>query len=95
MKNVIKKTCAIVMMTAVLFTAVAPTPVLAACNHDNVSTEQYERRVYFQTTTHYVSSGTCTVTVYRVYKVKRECLGCKAILDQEYLRTATEHSLRH
>lgn len=96
MKNVIKKTCAIVMMTAVLFTAVAPKPVLAACNHSITTTDVNPDKVqeYYTSTTHNVNGKTCTIYIYKVYQITEKCLSC-GHLFKTYLNLKYVHSVDH
>ncbi len=97
MKNVIKKTCAIVMMTAVLFTAVAPKPVLAACNHNNVTSNPKDKTIeqYSGSSTHYVNGQACTIYAYQVFIVNEKCMDCQAILKKTYSYTRLRHSFDH
>lgn len=96
MKNVIKKTCAIVMMTAVLFTAVAPKPVLAACSHGRQSTNAYTYNKLMGSSPCTVKPGSCVVYGYREYKVTRHCMDCGAILAEVATgNTHTVHSGSH
>lgn len=93
MKKLIKKMCAIVMMTAILFTAVAPKPVLAAtCKHNRVSTASYEIKQRTGTSSHSQNGKTCTIYHYQIFKVTRWCLDCNAVLEKTFVRTYEEHT---
>ena len=96
MKNVIKKTCAIVMMTAVLFTAIAPKSVSAACSHKHKSTSAYTYYKLMGSSPCHVKPGSCVIYGYEQFKVTLWCLDCKAILA-EYPTTSayTVHSVNH
>ena len=96
MKNVIKKTCAVVMMTAVLFTAVAPKPVLAACTHLNRTVTSYTYDKLMGSSPCTVKPGSCVVYGYKQYKVTIRCLDCGAILHEQATgNTHTVHSGSH
>lgn len=96
MKNVIKKTCAIVMMTAVLFTTVAPTPVLAACSHKRQSTVAYTYDKLMGSSPCTERPGSCVVYGYVEYKVTRYCVDCGAILNQVATgKLKAVHSVHH
>lgn len=91
MKNVIKKTCAIVMMTAILFTAVAPKPVLASCGHPRPPVTSIGDRLD-TIVTHKYGSSTCTIYVYKTYRY-RKCPDCYAVLYQTVIGGREVHSL--
>lgn len=93
MKNVIKKTCAIVMMTAVLFTAVAPTPVFATCPHPGTETIDLDPE-YYTSTTHNYNGKVCTVYIYKKYKATR-CKKCYHIFSKWVVGTTEKHSLHN
>ena len=93
MKNVIKKTFAIVMMTAVLFTAVAPKPVSAACGHGRQSVAPYEYFKYVGSSPCGVNGGKCVVRAFKEYKVTKHCMDCGAILAEAPTgKTKVEHT---
>ena len=95
MKGVIKKTCAIVMMTAVLFTAIAPKSVSAACSHGRQSAKAYTYEKLVGSSPCTVRPGSCVVYGYKVFTVTRHCLDCGAILAQKETRYYTVHSVNH
>ncbi len=95
MKNVIKKTCAIVMMTAILFTTVAPTSVSAACSHGRRGPVEEYYYKYMGSSPCSGKSG-CTVYAYMQYKITKRCMDCNAILVEAPTgKTYTEHSIFH
>ena len=93
MKNVIKKTCAIVMMTAVLFTSVAPTPVFATCPHPHPPVTNTVEE-YYTSTTHKVNGKSCTVYIYKVYRVSK-CADCGNVFNKQLTGTTEKHSVKH
>lgn len=94
MKNVIKKTCAIVMMTAILFTAVAPKSVSAACSHGRQSVSPYTYEKYVGVVPCRVNGAGCVVRSFKEYKVTRHCMDCGAILAEVATgKTRIEHTV--
>ena len=91
MKNVIKKTCAIVMMTAVLFTTVAPKPVLASCAHSKTETNT---EIVFNVIDHIVNGKTCTIVTSREYRVTR-CVSCEKVFNRQFIKADVSHSSSH
>ncbi len=94
MKNVIKKTCAIVMMTAVLFTTVAPKPVLATCAHPHPpvagTVEELDTTIE-----HVVNGKKCIIKVYKTYRVYK-CGDCGTIFSKGAVIGGREvHSSSH
>ncbi|MCI8956300.1 MAG: hypothetical protein HFG29_04815 [Eubacterium sp.] len=90
MKNVIKKACAVVMVTAVLFTTVAPKPVLAACSHPRTPLTGVEERLD-RIVTHRYGTNTCTIYVYITYSYSK-CRDCNAILHKTIIKGREVHS---
>lgn len=93
MKNVIKKTCAIVMMTAVLFTAVAPKSVLASCAHPHPPVTGTVEELD-SVRTHIVNGKTCNIKVYKQYRVYK-CGNCGTIFNKVVIGGREEHSSSH
>ncbi len=93
MKNVIKKTCAVVMMTAVLFTAVAPKPVLAACAHPHPPITVTEVR-NSATSSHKVNNQTCNYYTQYTYRVSK-CGDCGHVFNEQIIKRVEIHSNSH
>ena len=94
MRNVIKKACAVVMMTAILFTAVAPTPVFATCPHPHPPKTRVVNEVYYASATHRVNGKDCTIQIYKVYKAAY-CADCGTIFNTYVSGTKEKHSIAH
>lgn len=81
------------MMTAVLFTAVAPKPVLAGCAHPHPpKTKTVEE--YVQTITHTVNGQVCTMKSYNIYQIAY-CGDCNTVFNKTFLRQDHRHSVTH
>lgn len=91
MKNVIKKTCAIVMMTAILFTTVAPRPVSAACGHPKtIVSTVYDTKG----SSHVVNSMNCTIIITYTYRLV-SCANCGRELVKTLINTEVRHTAPH
>lgn len=92
MKNVIKKTCAIVMMTAVLFTAVIPKPISASHQHTYAKVGQHNG--YYTRVEHNVNGVNCTVMIYKIYLDYR-CTECGSTKSVPTNSLTERHSVQH
>lgn len=92
MKNVFKKTCAIVMMTAVLFTAAAPKPVLATCAHPHPPVT--EEQVVVHKDTHTYNGKVCTITTTTTYQIAK-CRDCGTVFNKTMIKQVRKHSVNH
>lgn len=93
MKKLIKKMCAIVMMTAILFTAVAPKPVLAACAHPHPPITVTEERDGPKMS-HRVNNETCEYFTRYTYKVSK-CRDCNHVFNEIIIKRVEIHSKSH
>lgn len=94
MKKSIKKVCALVMLTALLFTITVPKPVFATCPHPHPPKTRIASTSYYTSTTHTVNGKICTIYIYKIYK-DAYCADCGTVFKTYFDGTMEKHSMSH